>query len=290
VDLGNARLTWLDADLAFGETTPIARGGMGPGMTMMLPVGTDDVGHIYFEQREGGMLGDQDSASIARFDAVSEEIDMLGKVKLQETNRSESGGPNNRNVSVSPRPLTPQDAWNVGWDGRVAIARSGGEYRLEWIEPNGRVLRGTPVDYEPIRVRKAEKLEYLSTLGADGLSVRVTSDGGAPRISFSRSGGDREVERGAEDAYEWPDVEPPFGPNAVDVSTDGFAWVLRHQRAGDAPLYDVFGPDGDRVAQVRLPEGRRLVAFGDEAVYLMRSDALDFAWLERYELHLKTSL
>lgn len=46
----------------------------------------------------------------------------------------------------------------------------------------------------------------------------------------------------------------------------------------------MFDPAGRRVAQVRLPEDRRIVSFGDGHLYVERRDELDFAWLERYEM------
>lgn len=278
VDIGNARLTEIGPDLAFLDTRPIARGQLGPGMSLLIPVGTDDRGRIYFQQRPP-MTEPQDSAWIARFDPATEEIERLGRAKLQDEQRSESGGPNNRSVQVRPMPLTRQDAWGVAPDGRVAVARSG-EYRLEWIGPDGSVTAGPVVAYRPLRVTDADKEEYLEDLSG-GLAVSVTSDGGPPQLSFSRAG--RGLAGRAGD-YAWPEVKPPFPPGAVRVDRDGRAWVRRYGRAGDPPLYDVFDARGRRVAQVRLEGDRRVVGFGDGTVYVERGDELEFAWLERYDM------
>lgn len=278
VDIGNARLAMLDADLEFVDTRPIAQGQIGPGMSLIIPVGTDGRGGIYFRQRPS-MTAPQDSAFIARFDPETGEIARLGKVKLQDEQRSESGGANNRNVRIRPMPLTPEDAWNVGWDGRVAVARTG-QYRLEWIEPDGSVVRGPAVDHDPVRVTGADREAWLEDLSG-GLGISVTSDGGPPQISFSRGGAETNA---SADEFTWPEVKPPFPGGAVRVDRDGRAWVLRHVPAGEAPLYDVFDARGERVAQVRLPEDRRLVAFGDRHLYAERNDDLGFAWLERYDM------
>ncbi len=283
VDLGNARLVEISSDLSFGETRPIAQGGMSPGqmgsMVLLIPTGTDEHGRIYYQQRIGGMMGTADSAIIARFDPVSEETDELGKVKRPEQNREESGGSQNRSVMIRPVPMSPEDAWNVSWDGRVAVARSA-DYRLEWIGPDGLVTSGPTVSYDPVRVGRADQEEWLDALGG-GLGISIESDGGAPRMSFHRmSGSDRQADPGD---LEWPDVKPAFPAGAVRIDATGRAWVLRYGRAGDAPVYDVFDPAGRRIAQVELPEGRRLVGFGEGSLYLSRTDDLDFAWLEKYE-------
>ncbi|WP_423926113.1 hypothetical protein [Candidatus Palauibacter sp.] len=52
--------------------------------------------------------------------------------------------------------------------------------------------------------------------------------------------------------------------------------------AGAPALFDVFDARGQRIAEVELPEDRSLVAFGEDSVYLTRSDEFEFAWLEKY--------
>ncbi len=280
VDLGNARLARIEADLSFGETWPIAQGGPNAGMTMMIPVGTDRDGGIYFQRRLDGMGGTSDSAAVARFDPATGEVFEVGRVRLAQQTREESGDADNRSVSIRPVPFSDQDSWSVAWDGRVAVARADG-YRLEWLDSAGGVTRGPEIPYEPVPVRRADQDEWLEGLGG-GLRVEATNDGSGMRMSMSRA------PSGAGDAdpsdYEWPDVKPVIPAAAVAVDADGRAWVRRHVRAGDAHLYDVFDAGGLRVAQVQLPEERRLVAFGAESAYLVRSDELGFAWLEQYAL------
>ncbi len=278
VDLGNARLTRVGTALDFGETWPIAQGGMGAGMTMLIPVGTDGEGRIYYQERLGGMMGTSDSAAIARFDPASGETAEIGRVRLAEQKRQESGDANNRSVNIRPVPFSAQDAWGVASDGRVAVARADG-YRLEWIGFDGDIVAGDAVSYEPARVRRGDQEEWLAALGG-GLRVEVTSDGGAPRMSMSRA------PAGAGDAdpgdFDWPDAKPPFPANAVRIDPHGRAWVRRHVRAGEAHRFDVFDAGGLRIAQIELPEDRSLVAFGEDSLYLTRSDEYDFAWLEKY--------
>ena len=280
VDLGNARLTRIEADFNFSETWPIAQGGPNTGMTMMIPVGTDREGGIYFQRRLDGMTGISDSAAVARFDPATGEISEAGRIRLAAQERTESGDANNRSVSIRPVPFSGEDSWNVAWDGRVAIARAHG-YRLEWMDPAGGVTRGPEVPYEPVRVRRADQDEWLEGLGG-GLRVEMADDGGGMRMSMSRT------PSGAGDAdpsdFEWPDAKPVIPAGAVAIDAEGRAWVRRHVRAGEVHLYDVFDARGQRVAQVELPEDRRLVSFGAASAYLVRSDEFDFAWLEQYPM------
>ncbi|WP_423926111.1 hypothetical protein [Candidatus Palauibacter sp.] len=109
IDLGNARLTRIEADLGFGETWPIARGGLGAGMTMMIAEATDRNGRIYYEERLGGMMSESDSAAIMRFDPASGETAEVGRIRLSEQERRESGDANNRNISIRPVPFSAEE-------------------------------------------------------------------------------------------------------------------------------------------------------------------------------------
>jgi len=60
-------------------------------------------------------------------------------------------------------------------------------------------------------------------------------------------------------------------------------WVLRSRAATDPiPLIDVFDQRGSLVSQVRLPQDRRVIGFGNGVVYLAHTDSDDLQWLERY--------
>jgi hypothetical protein len=291
VDLGNGRLTELGADLSFGETTPIAQAPPGDSesqspqaiqqrmrqTSFVLPRGVDREGRVYFQDMGMGMT---DSIAVKRFDRETGQTEAVGRIKGPELKRTESGGAGNHNVQIQQVPLSPQDAWGVAWDGRVAIVRAD-DYRLEWVLPDGQVVRGQPVAYRPLPIRTADKEEWVEDLATNGLSVGVSIDNGRRQTSFSRGG------RGggsAIDSYAWPETKPAFRSSGVRVSRAGDAWVERHVPAGEARAFDVFGADGNLKARVRLPEDRELVAFGDGTVYLIRMDEFDFNWLERYEL------
>ncbi len=296
VDLGNGRLTVLAPDLSFGETTPIAQGqpqagggmrGAMAGMNVVLPRGVDEQGRVYFQalgmgggMRPGGQL--PDSAAIIRWDRATGAFEQLGQVKLQERRTETSGGRGNQMVRLRQTPLSPQDGWGVGWNGRVAAARSDGYY-LEWIEPDGRRVRGDDVSYRPVRIRQAEKERWVEGASSSGLMIGVDMNNGVRTMSFGRGrggmggAGDSDV-----DDYDWPDVMPAFVASGVRVTPEGEVWVRRSVPAGGDAVFDVFGADGQLKERITLPADRRIAGFGPEHVYVVRNDEFDLQWLERY--------
>ncbi len=281
VDLGNGRLALMGPDHSLGETTPIAQDDEGGGIKLVLPRGTDDQGRVYFQlmppMRPGADM--PDSAMVGRWDRGTGAIDTVASVKLRERSRQSSGGRDNQSVRIMPLPLTLEDAWAVGMDGSVAVARSG-DYHLEWIRPDGSVISGQPVAYDPVPVKKADKEEWIEEL-SNGLSISVSVENGRRTTSFGRGGG---PPGGDPDDYEWPKTKPPFPGNAVQISSSGDAWVERYMPAGTPETYDVFGPDGTLKGRVVLPAGAELVGFGKNAAFVVRRDDVDFQWLERYAL------
>ncbi|HEX5830504.1 MAG TPA: hypothetical protein VFY16_05945, partial [Gemmatimonadaceae bacterium] len=84
---------------------------------------------------------------------------------------------------------------------------------------------------------------------------------------------------------DWPELKPPFTSGAAVVAPDGSLWVLRTREAKDpVPTYDVFDSFGARVGKVVLPREARLVGFGRTSVYLVRRDADDLEYLQRFAL------
>lgn len=279
VDLGNGRLSVLSPDGEVERSFPIA-GGDGPNLTLMIPGAVDADGRVYFRQMPGPRAGGRpDSAGVARFDPRTETTESLAKVKLPGMSVRTSGGANDRNQVMRPQPLTAEDAWTATADGRLVVARSdAGAFWLEVHRPDG-VRSGPRIPYTPIPVREADKDAYIASLsGALGVSVEV--ENGRRRTSFSR-GGAPGIEA---DELDWPETKPPFPAGALRSASDGTFWLERHVPAGEAPRFDVLDTSGRRIASIRLPEGRRLIGFGDGSVYLSRSDELDFVWLERYHL------
>ncbi len=289
VDLGNARFTVLERDLTFGRTLPLASGQPGPGgdFQVRLPEGVDGQGRIYYQGRVMMMGGGSPPthAPIMRWDPWADASDEVTEVMLprREINRSGSGG--NQNVRIQQIPLTPEDGWAVGEDGRIAIARVEPGYRLDWVTPDGTVSRGAEIDYDPVPIGTAEKEEWLDTSARRGGGVAVSVMAGPEGVqtSFSRGGGFGGQQQGIND-YQWPDLKPPFDPSGVLVSPSGEAWVLRSAPAGAGVTYDVFDATGALRTQVRLDGSRRVIDFGEASVYVARFDEFDLQYLEKYSL------
>jgi len=286
VDLGNGRLTVLEPELEFGETRPYAMGDVTQGeLVMALPHAVDGRGRLYFRDLSG-MGSGADSAEVLRLDLDSEALDPVGRVKLPDVTRRESGGPNNRNIQVTQVPLSPADAWGVAGDGRLVVARAG-DYHMDWIAEDGSVTGGPPVPYEPVRIGAAEKREWrdLQSESGGGLGVEVGIANGAVSVRVSRGGASQDDDEALE-RHPWPEVKPAFFGGTVPVLVDGRgrAWVRRHREAGKLPRYDVFGGSGEREVAVELPAGRRVAGFGDGGLYAVRMDAHGRQFLERYRL------
>jgi hypothetical protein len=284
VDLGNGRLTVLGPDFAFGRTAPIAQGEPRPGaLSIRLPRGTDSSGRLYY-QAAGRMRPDgslRDSAAVLRWDPATDVEETAAQVKLEDIEMSRSGGPNNQSVQMRPKPMTPRDAWAVSWDGWIGVVRAA-DYHVEWVTPDGHVVRGSPVSYKPVKVGSAEKEAWAEESGRSGLMIGVENQNGQIRTTFRRGPGRRAA--GNVDDLEWPDVMPPFQAGDVFATPWGELWAARSVRAGDPPTFDVFDRHAQHTKRIVLPEGRRIVGFGTESVYLARVDEYDLMWLERYRV------
>ena len=78
---------------------------------------------------------------------------------------------------------------------------------------------------------------------------------------------------------------PSFFSAATVARPNGEIWVLRSHKSTDAPVYDVFGPTGSMVRRIAMPSPTaRLVGFGSNTVYVVRRDADDLEYLQRYRL------
>ena len=282
VDLGNGRLTVLDPDLEFGRTYPIMAGsGEGYGSTTLrLPRGVDGQGRIYYRQSAGIRPGSAvpDSAAVVRWDPVSDTIDTVAVVKVEERKLERVGD----GMRLAPTPMSPQDGWAIGQDGSIALVRSS-EYRIEWIGPDGNVVRGPANPFEPVRIGKAEKEAWVDTRSRDGLSVAIDiGGGGARQASFSR-GGASGPQFGVDD-YTWPEYMQAFDAGGVYITPSGMLWVERAAKTGADAIFDVFDTDGRLTRRVTLPAGREIVGFGAGVLYTVTADEFDLMWLERFRI------
>jgi len=272
-------------------------GGRGMSMQLATPRATDARGNIYYEGSpiSFGPEGEptpSDTAAVIRFDRGSNRADTVAWVRLAKANVQASGGAGNMNVRIgAANPLAPRDDWAVLPDGRVAVVRSP-EYRVDVFGPNLARRPGTPVPYEKIRVDDAVKKDTEEARKrAQGTGIRMTMTdgrGGVPQRSVSvGGGGDIQLPP----LTDWPEFVPPFLSNAAVSRPNGEVWVLRTRKPGDnVPVYDVFDATGRVIGRVGLPAKSRLVGFGQGTVYLIRLDADDLQYLQRYRLPMDAKL
>jgi hypothetical protein len=267
------------AEGAIGRTVSFAAAGGLP----LIPSNVDGRGRIYGSLPSIGGPGSEsaaDSTPIARLDSRTGVIDTAGWLPAAQGGRvvamrGSSGG----KFNFAMRPYAPRDAWAVAPDGRIAVVHAA-DYHVEWIGTNGARRAGAPLSYTPVKIGTAEKNQWADAMSGATMIMRVAggSGGGTPPAAMRPP-------RPNIDELDWPEYKPPFESQSVAVAPDGTLWIRLSQPANaKTPLYDVVDANGNRIRQVALPEGRRLVAFGKGTIYTVRRDADDLEWLERYRL------
>jgi len=248
----------------------------------------DRAGRIYFQ---GSVLGPMsggafnvsgttpDSVPLMRWDRRREVTDTVTYVKVPSVHMNMSGGTGGRTTAVmfGSQPFSPEDAWSVGPDGRVGVARVV-DYHVEWFSAPRQRIAGAPNKAAPVRVTDADK-EALRRAMANGPRMMVSV--GGTGVSSRAAGPPHTMGAGQEPEY--PEFKPPFPPRSAWVTPEGMMWVLRSRAASDpVPAIDVFDQRGTLVSHVKLPENRRVIGFGNGVVYLAHTDSDDLQWLEKY--------
>jgi hypothetical protein len=269
-DLGGMRGLLIAPSGAVARTVTLQSSGL-----PIMPQGVDVRGRIYARpsimMTPGGAR--PESTAVVRFTSADAPADTIAWLPAVGTaggfavQRAGAGGP----PALRMTPYAREDGWAVAPDGRVALVRAA-EYQVEWIAPDGRRTVGPRLPYTPVKIGKAEREEWANSMG-DRVMVMRTPQGSQTM---------RPPRPNIED-QDWPDTKPPFAGNAIRVSPEGELWIPVSQPAGTkTALYDVVDARGQRIRQVVLPEGRRLVGLGRGTLYTVSRDADDLEWLERY--------
>ena len=279
VDLGKGQLVRIGPELEFGTAHPIARFQEDGGVVMAMPAGIDLGGNVYTASMSGFPPDPDGRGAILRISLAEGSVDTAGSFKRLDivVEEIENG------VSISPIPLSPQDAWGVAADGSVVVARSVG-YGVDWYAPDGSVTRGDTIVHEPVPITTAEKAEYFRDRrrhAGIGMGISSSFDGSTTATFFRGSGGSEEPDY---DNFSWPNVKPALHPATVRVDPSGRAWVKRHLPADTGTAYDLFDRQGRLVRAVKLEGDRRVAGFGPGSVYMVAFDEFDLAYLERYGL------
>jgi hypothetical protein len=304
-DMANQRYLLIHPDGKPGKdfrleaaTPPAGEGGRGGAMMMTIaaPRGVDAKGNIYYAGPPVMMGPDgpvaADSVAVLRFDRAARRIDTVAFAKPAKANVNASGGRGNMNIRIGgANPLTPQDDWAVLPDGRVAVVRAP-DYRLDIYRTAASKVTGPAIAYEKVRVDAAvkqmvEEQRARNSRNAVRMSVSMGRGGGEQRTTTVGGGAPGDLPP----LTDWPDVMPPFQPNAASARPNGEVWVLRTRKPGDdIPVYDVFDASGRVIGKVALPKNTRLAGFGQGTVYLIRVDDDDLQYLQRYRLAMDAKL
>jgi hypothetical protein len=217
----------------------------------------------------GGTMRFADSVAIVRSDAALQRAETLAWLRLPKMSVEMSGTQSAPQVRMrGASPFVARDAWAVGGDGSVVIARVA-DYRVERILPNGTRVIGEPIPYTPVRVTPAMKQEVVA-----GMQKQMGEFAAQMPAGFIQS---------LIESTEWPEFKPPFQGGLV-VAPDGRLWVpiTRAAITGGGATYDVIDARGRLVERVAFPTGTGLLGFGGTAMYVVRTDADDLQYLQRH--------
>jgi hypothetical protein len=282
VDLGRTYLTMIGPDGTFHDGMSMALPSEGGGPSIIFPRAVDASGRIYYEPMGSFGAGPQDSTGIARYDRSTNTSEVVASAWRTPPTMNRSGG----NVRISLPRMAPNDDWNAGPDGRVAVVRANG-YFVEWHMPDGQVINGPETPYETIAISYADKEDDLENNRGEELSIAIAqSSSGATNMQMSRGGSFGGGEPPSVEDEEWGEIFPPFRNRRAVVSPANDVWVFRWLPLDRPPMMDVFGPDGVLKGSVVIPAGSRLIGFGrgGEVAYFVRSDEVDLQWLARYRV------
>ncbi len=179
-------------------------------------------------------------------------------------------------VVTQPRSIAYRSGtqWNVTPDGRVIIVHAD-PYRVDVVQPDGRVVRGAPIPFTRIKVTEAHRREFQAEVNRPRMSMRMER-GGSRTIGLQRMPPDNST-------WEFPEYLPPFWYEALYIASDGTAWVQRLTEAGAPPAFDVI-ESGRLVRRVVLAPRAKVVGFGRDVVYVVQLDEDDLQTLQRFSL------
>lgn len=284
-DILNSRLLVITPQGKPGGFLELPQTGGGRGTVVLGATGlvTDAKGTFYsagapFRTTAQGIEA-VDSVAIERWNRSTGKRDTVAYVRLPQGSAKVSGSGGNVAVRVGGgNPFSPQVAWAVAPDGRVAIVHPE-PYRVEYVEPNGSRVTGPIIPYDRIRVTEAHKEQWRQGVKSSGMAIMV-----------EQGPGGRKMQAGpvpnVPDPGDWPEYLPPFlgqsGQFNVIFASDGLLWVRRTGPADAAPLYDVIDRSGRVAFKVQLAKRSRVVGFGNGTVYVVRSDEDDLQYLQRF--------
>ncbi len=216
--------------------------------------------------------GPSDSDLVVRGNRATARVDTITRLRgaITRTTLVTNAEGKVSSVGMNRAPLSFPEEAVLFEDGWFAVARLG-PYRVDWISPDGKVTRGRPLPFTPIKVTSAEKDAYFA---------RVQSRRGPPQSRMPEP-----LRRDAEMLREmFPEEFPPFTSGLI-AGGDGNLW-LRHPPSMNFPeaRYDVVDRKGRLIGVLGLGKEERIVTVSRKAVYIAWKDEDDIERLRRHPL------
>jgi hypothetical protein len=232
-----------------------------------LPLGADDRGHVIFTKTIaiGGSASElprRDSTMLIRVSRATGREETVAMLRARPTTISVKGpAANPTSVEVTINPLASGELATLFPDGWIAIARLD-PYRIEWIAPDGTLIRGPSLPFERVVLDDRERRAFVE---------RQAAETGRPA-------------RDPATFPEWPEIVPPFR-DALLRAPDGRLWIRRVPTAAHPnPPYDVVDRRGVLVARVTGEKDVDVVGFGRGVVYTVMTDEDGIQHLQRRPL------
>ena len=151
-------------------------------------------------------------------------------------------------------------------------------YRVEWHRAGRQPLLGPVTPWTSVPVTKNEldrlnRVRKARLLAQDG-KRSVAPDGSVHGITPAARLADIPQPSAAS--------KPPFQADGIVAGPGNELWVPRHGADGALPRYDVFNARGERIRQVELHDGLKVIAVGARHIYTVRVDDDGQHHLERW--------
>ena len=243
------------------------------------PLAIDSLGHTFAAIRSGGFTAPTSVLLRFRPGALP---DTVTRLRRPATLAFGNGGHGTEYQEVL---FSPEDAWTVSPDGRIAVVRAE-PYRVEWFPMAGPAVAGPVIRHQPVPITPEEKERIASgaagSRGRISVTVGMVPPGGSPPPSSGRPA------PMSPEKLAFAEVKTPVNLRSGRwplLDERGRLWVERNLPAGaGASVFDVFDRDGNLVSRVSLPAGVRLVGFDRQWLYAARLSSDDFEYLQRFPI------
>lgn len=198
--------------------------------------------------------------AIVSIDRRSLNVDTIARIRDTELSFQAVGPPDQGMFRTATVIMSSPEQAAVFADGQVAIALQE-PYRVEWHGPDGRVLRGAPIERIAPPVDDAER---------EAWKKRYEALSGEP-WTFP------------DDRFPWAEFVPPISQGALTALPDGNLLVAREPwSGGPGHNYDVIDRRGIRSGTLQLGASGRVVGAGRGVIYVASIDVDGIEHLQRH--------